>query len=92
MGQECRTNSATQTGRHWTLEQVRDFFAPSDESIEAVKSWLVESGIPREYIDDSDDKQWLAINIPVKQAEDLLGAEYHEYDAHDGTARIGCDE
>lgn len=79
-------------GKHWTLDEVRDYFAPKDESIEAVKQWLVESGIDSELIGHSDDKAWIGVNIPVKQAEDLLGAEYYEHDAHDGSARIGCDE
>ena len=80
-------------GKHWTLEEVRAHFAPSEESIQAVKLWLVESGIPSEYIEGSDDNQWIGINIPVKQAEDLLGAEYHEHhNAQDGSIRIGCDE
>lgn len=79
-------------GDHWTLEQVRNYFAPSEEAIEAVREWLVEFGIDRDAIGHSDDKQWIGVNLPIKQAEDLLGAEYYEHDAHDGYTRIGCDE
>lgn len=89
---EQRTDLHVWLGKHWTLEEVRAHFAPSEESIEAVKLWLVGSGIPSEYIEDSDDKQWIGINIPVRQAEDLLGAEYHEHNDQDGNVRIGCDE
>ena len=79
-------------GKHWTLEEVREHFAPSEEAINAVKEWLVGAGVESEAIEGSDDKAWIAINLPVHKAEELLGAEYHEHDAHDGSLRIGCDE
>ena len=79
-------------GKHWSLEDVREYFAPSDESVKAVKEWLIESGIYSEQIEQSDDRAWIGIDIPARQAEKLLGAEYHEHDAMDDSIRIGCDE
>ena len=29
-------------GRHWTAEEVNDRFAPSDDTIQTVRDWLVE--------------------------------------------------
>lgn len=80
------------TGKHWTKQQVQDFFAPPASSLEAVKAWLVEAGISPQLIGESEDRAWVGANIPVWQAEDLLGAEYHEHHGHDDSLRIGCDE
>ena len=79
-------------GKHWNLEQVRDYFAPSDEALEAVKKWLTDFGIESEAIGHSDDRAWVAVNLPVKQAEELMGAEYYEHEVMDDSVRIGCDE
>ena len=32
-------------GRHWTAEEVNDRFAPSDDTIQTVRDWLVSHGI-----------------------------------------------
>lgn len=37
-------------GKHWTEEQVHDMFSPSQESVDTVKQWLVESGIDESRI------------------------------------------
>ena len=79
-------------GKQLTLEEVHSHFAPSVESIDSVWHWLVESGIEEEHIAQSDDKQWIAINVPTEVAEKLLAAEYHEHYDDDGSVRIGCDE
>ena len=79
-------------GKHWSVEEVRTFFGPSEESIAAVKQWLEEVGINHERIGQSEDKAWIAIDIPVRKAEEMLRAEYHEHEAVDGSVRLGCDE
>ena len=80
-------------GKHWSREEVESMYAPSSQTIGAVKSWLVASGIPSSTISQSLNRGWLALDIPVWQAEALLGATYYEYEStHDGTLRIGCHE
>jgi tripeptidyl-peptidase-1 len=68
-------------------------FAPSEESVQAVREWLVTSGIEDDAIVHSDNKGWLAFDIPAWQAEDLFQTEYHEHvHSTSGQVRVGCDE
>lgn len=67
-------------GKHWTPEQVVETFKPKDETIVAVREWLVASGIPNESISHSDNKAWFAFHASVEQMENLLHTEYHEYE------------
>ena len=68
-------------------------FAPSEDAVEAVRNWLVASGIDGNLIAHSDNRGWLAMDIPAWQAEELFQTEYHEH-VHSGSenVRIGCDE
>jgi subtilase family serine protease len=80
-------------GKHWTAEQVHDMFAPSEETVQAVRDWLVASGIEESAIVHSENKGWLALDIPTWQAEDLFNTEYHEHvHSNSGQVRVGCDE
>ena len=68
-------------------------FAPSKETVEIVREWLVASGIEEKSIVHSDNKGWLALNIPASQAEDLFKTEYYEHvHSTSGKVRIGSDE
>jgi hypothetical protein len=68
-------------------------FAPSEESVQAVREWLVASGIEDDAIVHSDNKGWLAFDVPARQAEDLFQTEYHEHvHSTSGQVRVGCDE
>ena len=78
-------------GQHWTIDDIHSKFAPSDESIEAVKTWLEDFGIQRDHISESASRQWLAVHISANDAERLLNAEYYEHDDGNGKMRIGCD-
>lgn len=77
---------------HWTREEVDGEFEPHPETFEAVKRWLVNAGINASDVRQSENRGWLAINMPVIQAEALFRAEYHEYEAYDSSLRIGCEE
>ncbi|TVY16819.1 Aorsin [Lachnellula arida] len=80
-------------GKHWTAEKVHEMFAPSKETVEIVREWLVSAGIEDESIVHSDNKGWIALNIPASQAEDLFKTEYHEHvHSTSGKVRIGSDE
>lgn len=78
-------------GRHWTSEEVIDFFKPSNETIDAVTGWLAEHGI--EDVTHSDNKGWLAFDAPVSTVEALLHTEYYEHhDSLTGGVIPACDE
>lgn len=58
-----------------------------------MRDWLVASGIEDSAIVYSDNKGWLAFDIPAWQAENLFQTEYHEHvHAASGQVRVGCDE
>ena len=79
--------------KHYSPEQVIEMFKPSDETVEAVKSWLVNSGIAPHRITHSDNKGWLAFDATAEEAEGLLRTEYHTYEhAATGHKTLACDQ
>jgi len=91
---KCSSHPASPNyGKHWTEAQVHETFAPSKEAIEAVRSWLIASGIEEDSIVHSENKGWLAMDIPAGQAEDIFQTEYHEH-MHEssGNIKVGSDE
>ena len=81
--------SSSNYGKHWTADEVRNAFAPSAESIEAVQEWLASYGLAP----GTEERGYLSIEIPVADAERLLTTKYYEHeDSNTGDIRIGCDE
>lgn len=78
-------------GKHLTAEEAHEMFAPAEESVKAVKDWLLEHGLSSDDIMHYDNKGWLALDIPAHRAEGLLNTKYYEYEKS-GSHRIGCDE
>lgn len=83
---------STEYGKHWTTEEVVAAFSPSEETVEAVSVWLIQTGgIAKERMSLTDNKAWLAFDATVEEAERLLQTEYSELD--DGEKRtVGCDK
>ncbi|KAH9844650.1 Pro-kumamolisin, activation domain [Teratosphaeria destructans] len=79
-------------GQHWTPEQVADAFAPSEETIDSVRAWLISSGIAEERIQRSEGRNWLRFEASVDEAEDLLKTKYHIFEHHTGKPHVACDE
>lgn len=69
---------------HWSADKVAETFAPSRETIDAVKSWLKASGIAIDRIQLSSSRGWLHLNATAAEAESLLDAKYDVF-AHEGT-------
>ena len=79
--------------KHWTSDQVNEFFAPGEKTVSTVKEWLVLSGIAAKCITHTDNQGWLAFDATVKEAEDLLHTEYHAYEhASHGSTVTACDQ
>ncbi|KAJ3498817.1 hypothetical protein NLG97_g838 [Lecanicillium saksenae] len=76
--------SSSNYGNHYTPEQVKDLFAPSDDSAEAVKRWLVNAGIPAESITSPKSQGWLDFKTTVSGLESLLKTQYHVYETRSG--------
>lgn len=67
-------------------------FAPEEKTVETVRQWLTESGIPPERITHTDNQGWLAFDATAEEAEDLLHTEFHAYE-HGATGHVSasCD-
>ncbi|KAJ3499351.1 hypothetical protein NLG97_g391 [Lecanicillium saksenae] len=66
-------------GNHYTAEQVLELFAPAGESVNAVKQWLIKSGIPGDSITIPRSKGWLEFETTASQLESVLKTKYHVY-------------
>ncbi|KAJ7149248.1 subtilisin-like protein [Mycena crocata] len=77
-------------GQHWSPRQILDMFAPSDEAIAAVKNWLVDAGLADHRLRMSLSRGWIAVNVTVEEAENLLHTEYHVYTHSSGAQQFGC--
>ena len=76
-------------GNHWTPAQVAKTFAPSSETIQTVKNWLLENGFAAERLHVTNTKGWIELNATVDEAESLLNAEYHVYKHVNGKEHVG---
>jgi len=76
-------------GKHWSAEKVADMFAPSKESVEAVRAWLHSSGFHPERVKLSPGRNWVDVNATTAEVEALLEAEYHVYSHEFGGEHIG---
>ncbi|KAI9714044.1 MAG: hypothetical protein M1820_000774 [Bogoriella megaspora] len=84
--------SSPNYGKHWTAKEVAEKFAPSEETIATVKSWLKEAGFGDNRVKLSQGMNWVEFNATVPEAESLLRTEYSIYD-HDvtGQPHVACD-
>ena len=81
-------------GKHYSAEDVNRMFAPTAETVQAVRDWLISSGVAEHRIKVSDNKGWLAFDARLEEAEELFRAHYYE---NEHTTRpdkytVGCDE
>ncbi|KAJ7505953.1 subtilisin-like protein [Mycena galericulata] len=77
-------------GEHWSPAQIVDMFAPSHETIAAVKDWLIDSGLPSNRLRLSPSRGWIEADVTVEEAENLLHTEYHVYTHPSGATQFGC--
>jgi tripeptidyl-peptidase-1 len=82
--------SSSNYGKHLSAEDVHDIFAPSEETLQIVKEWLLSSGIEEDEVLHFTNKGWLAVDIPAHHAEKLFATEYYEHE-FSNSMRIGCD-
>ena len=83
--------SSPNFGKHWTAKEVAETFAPSQESVDAVKTWLAEAGIAPERVSLSQGLNWLSFDAPVEEAERLLQTKYHVYEHESGQPHVACE-
>jgi tripeptidyl-peptidase I len=80
-------------GQHMTAEEVIDFFAPQQDDVDSVIDWLVESGVSRERIGHSVNKQWVQFDASAEEVEKLLFAEFWLWEHGESGGRdLACEE
>ncbi|QIW97935.1 hypothetical protein AMS68_003453 [Peltaster fructicola] len=89
---DVSTPGSENYGKHWTAEDVVNAFAPSDETISTVKSWLESAGIPETRHKLSDSRGWLKVDLKVAEAENLLKTKYHLYQHSNGQSQVACEQ
>ena len=68
-------------GQHWSAEKVIEHFSPSEATVSAVESWLVEAGFQPDRLHRSRSKGWISIRTNVYDIEFLLklGCDVHTH-------------
>ncbi|KZT03394.1 family S53 protease-like protein [Laetiporus sulphureus 93-53] len=69
--------SSTNYGQHLSKAEVDQYIAPKPETLAAVTEWLTENSVTATTLSSAGD--WLAISVPVAQANTMLGAEFAVY-------------
>lgn len=77
-------------GSHWSAKKIAETFAPTRETVDAVRAWLASSGIAPERVRQSQSLGWLTFDATVEEAENLLSTEYHLYRHSTGKPHVAC--
>ncbi|EGO00779.1 hypothetical protein SERLA73DRAFT_159455 [Serpula lacrymans var. lacrymans S7.3] len=78
-------------GKHWTASQIAEAFAPSDETVSNVHSWLIDNGFDSSRIRVTPAKSWIEVDATVEEAESLLRTEYNIYGHESGSEHVACE-
>lgn len=76
-----------------TQSEIHDLFAPSQDTVDQVRSWLESSGIAPSRISQSVNKQWIQFDANAEELGELLRTEYYLYSHADtGRSHVACRE
>ncbi|TVY75723.1 Tripeptidyl-peptidase [Lachnellula suecica] len=90
---EISRHDSPKYGQHYSPEEIIEIFAPAQDSVDAVKSWLESAGIEAQRISQSVNKQWIQFDAKVEEAERILKTEYHSYEhKSSGVSNPACSE
>jgi tripeptidyl-peptidase-1 len=75
-------------GQHLKRDELKDLIKPREESTAAVLSWLEESGVYAEDI--QNDGEWISFHAPVERAESMMDTSFKVYqnEVRPGVKRI----
>lgn len=71
-------------GQHYTQQEVIDLFAPEDNTVEAVESWLIKEGIPASSITATKSKGWLDFVTTSGELDRLLQGQFQLFNHANG--------
>ena len=78
---------------HWTSKQVEQLFSPSDSSVQAVRDWLVTSGIDSARLAITHSRGSIQFKANISELEGLLSTDYHTYEhVNTGSTSLSCSE
>ncbi|CEJ87265.1 hypothetical protein VHEMI04357 [[Torrubiella] hemipterigena] len=79
-------------GKHLSAQQVHDFVAPLDETIDKLHEWLEWHGVSRDQLQYNPTRDWITVpKITISKAESLLQTNYHVY-RRDGQEVVRAEE
>ncbi|KAF2706003.1 subtilisin-like protein [Pleomassaria siparia CBS 279.74] len=85
--------TSSKYGRHWDAASISSAFAPCNDTVDAVRAWLISAGIASERVKQSDSRGWLKFKASVSEAEDLFKTRYHIYEhSETGQQHAACEE
>ncbi|CRG89954.1 Aorsin [Talaromyces islandicus] len=80
-------------GKHWTAQEVHDFFAPAASTVHDVRKWLASAGIGRGRHQVAPSRGHIEFDASIDEVESLLNAKYEVWKNTDtGALSLSCDE
>ncbi|KAH9929420.1 family S53 protease-like protein [Fomitopsis serialis] len=79
---DVSTPSSLHYGQHLSRPEAVAYLAPTSETTATVNAWLSENNLAARTLNNAGD--WLAISLPVSQANELFGADFSTF-THDET-------
>lgn len=80
-------------GKHWTPEQIHDFFSPTANTVAKIQQWLAASGISLDRHQVARTRNYIKFDASVDEAEALLRTEYGTYEnSVTGSVSVSCDK
>lgn len=88
---EVSNPSHTRYGQYLSADAVHELLAPSDDTIDLVKAWLLDHNIINPIL--SSTKDWISFTLPIGKAERLLQTEYSVFqNSKDGSILVRAPE
>ena len=79
--------------KHWTAQEVADFFSPTQESVDAVTEWLASAGIGADRHTITSAKSHVGFDATVEELEALVHAKFSVHtNVNTGNDHVFCDE
>ena len=80
-------------GRHWTAQEVADFFSPNPTTVNSVREWLSQSGIDSARHKLASSRGSIEFSADISEVEALLGTQYDIWEhSETGAVTVSCDE
>jgi tripeptidyl-peptidase-1 len=90
---EISNPASSNYGKHWSAEEVHDFFAPAASTVHDVRKWLSSSGIGNHRHQVAPSRGHVQFDASIEEVESLLKAKYEVWKHTDsGALSLSCDE